>query len=43
MIKRILSSIDFGNVFISMSLNASNIEQKKNSDIDESEEFNIDV
>ncbi len=38
-----LSPIDFGNIFISVSLNASDIEPEEDSDIDESEEFNTDV
>ena len=38
-----LSFIDFGNVFISISLNILDIEPKEDSDINESEEFNIDI
>jgi len=38
-----LFSIDFGNVFILISLNVSNIELEEDLDIDESEEFNIGV
>jgi len=38
-----LFSIDFGNAFISISLNILDIELKKDSDIDKSEEFNIGV
>ncbi len=36
-------SIDFRNVFISIFLNISNIELEEKLDIDESEEFNIDI
>ncbi len=43
MIERILSFIDFKNVFISISLNTLNIELKEDSDIDESKEFNTDI
>ncbi len=35
--------IDFENVFILVSLNILNIELKEDSDIDELEEFNMDV
>ncbi len=42
-IKKMLSLIDFGNAFTSVSLNVSNIEPEENSDIDKSEEFNIDI
>ncbi len=42
-IERILFFIDFRNVFTSISLNASNIKLKENSDIDKSKEFNIDI
>ncbi len=41
--ERILFLIDFENVFISISLNISDIKLEENSDIDESEEFNADV
>ncbi len=43
MIERILSFIDFGNVFISISLNISDIELEEDSDINESEELNTDI
>ncbi len=43
MIKRILFPIDFKNVFILVSLNASDIEPKEDSDTNELEEFNINV
>ncbi len=43
MIKRILFFFDFENTFISISLNILNIELKKESDINESENFNIDI
>ncbi len=38
-----LFSIDFENIFILISLNILNIESKEDSDIDESEEFNIGI
>ncbi len=38
-----LLSIDFGNIFISISLNISNIELEKDLNIDESKNFNIDI
>ncbi len=34
---------DFENVFISISLNAFNIEIKEDSDIDDSKNFNIGI
>ena len=40
---KILFLINFKNVFISISLNVLNIELKKDSDTDESENFNVDV
>ncbi len=43
MIERILLSFDFGNIFISIPLNASNIEAEKDLDIDESKNFNISI
>ncbi len=36
-------SFDFGNVFISISLNTSDIEVEKDSDIDKLENFNIGI
>ncbi len=38
-----LFPIDFENVFILISLNISNIELKEDSDINESENFNVDI
>ncbi len=38
-----LFPINFGNMFISIPLNVSNIEAEKDSDIDKSENFNADV
>ncbi len=43
MAEQMLLSIDFRNVFISISLNILNIEPEEDSDIDESEKFNIDI
>ncbi len=43
MIERILSSINFKNVFISIPLNILDIELEEDSDINESEEFNTDI
>ncbi len=43
MIKRILFSINFENVFILISLNISTIELEEDSNIEESEEFNISI
>ncbi len=43
MIKRIISSIDFRNVFTSIFLNILDIELEKETNIDESKEFNADV
>ncbi len=43
MIERILPPIDFGNIFISVPLNTSDIEPEEDSDIDESKEFNISI
>ena len=42
-VERMLSFIDFGNVFISIPLNILDIELEEDSDTDESEEFNADV
>ena len=36
-------SINFGNVFITISLNILDIEAKENLDIDKSENFNVNV
>ena len=38
-----LSFIDFRNVFILISLNVLDIKVEKDSDIDESENFNVDI
>ena len=38
-----LSPIDFGNAFISIPLNISDIEPKEDSDTNELEEFNTDI
>ncbi len=38
-----LLSIDFGNTFISVSLNTLDIKLKEDSDIDELKKFNVDV
>ncbi len=43
MTERMLLFINFGNVFISISLNISDIEAKEESDIDKSENFNISI
>ncbi len=43
MIKQISLSFDFGNIFISIPLDISDIEAEKDSDIDESKNFNVDV
>jgi len=43
MIKRTILFIDFGNVFILILLNTLDIKLEKDSDIDESENFNINV
>ncbi len=43
MTKQILLSFDFGNVFISIPLNTSDIEAEKDLDINESKNFNIDI
>ncbi len=43
MVKRILFSIDFGDTFISVSLNIFDIEPEKDLNIDESENFNVNV
>ncbi len=43
MTERILFLINFGNVFISISLNILDIEPKEDLDIDESENFNVDI
>ncbi len=43
MIKRILLSFDFGNVFISIPLDISDIEIEEDSDINELENFNVDI
>ncbi len=41
--EQILFFINFGNVFTTISLNISNIEAEEDSDIDESENFNVDI
>ncbi len=43
MVERTLLSIDFGNVFILIPLNISDIELKKDLNTDESENFNTSV
>ncbi len=43
MIKRTLLPFDFGNTFISILLNISNIEVEEDSDINKSENFNINI
>ncbi len=43
MIERMLFPIDFKNVFISIFLNVLDIEPEEDSDIDESEEFNVNI
>ncbi len=43
MIERMLLSFDFKSVFISISLDISDIKTEKDLDIDESESFNIDI
>ncbi len=43
MIKQILLSIDFGNIFILILLNILNIELEEDSNIDELENFNVDI
>jgi len=43
MVKRIPFLINFGNTFISISLDISDIEVEENLDIDKSENFNINV
>jgi len=42
-IERILLSFDFGNVFISILLNISDIEVEEDSNINKLENFNIGV
>ncbi len=42
-IEQILLSIDFGNIFILISLNASDIELKEDSNIDKLKNFNINI
>ena len=41
--EQILLSFDFGNAFVSTLLNVSNIEAKEKLNINESENFNIDI
>jgi len=41
--EQITFPIDFGNVFISIPLNISDIELKEDLDIDKSKNFNIDI
>ncbi len=43
MVKRILLPFNFENIFISIPLNISNIETKKKSNINESENFNTNI
>ncbi len=43
MIKRMLLSFDFKNIYISIFLNVFDIEIEEDLDIDESENFNMDV
>jgi len=43
MIKRILLPFDFGNIFILIPLNMSDIEIKEDLDIDKLNNFNIDI
>ncbi len=43
MIKQILLFINFGNIFVSIPLNISDIEIEEDSDINELENFNIDI
>jgi len=43
MAEQMLPFIDFGNAFILISLNILDIELKEDSNIDESEKFNINV
>ncbi len=43
MIERTPLSFDFGNAFISISLNISNIEAKEDSNTNDSENFNINI
>jgi len=43
MTERILLPFDFGNAFISILLNISDIEAKEESNIDDSENFNTDI
>jgi len=43
MIEQISLSFDLGNTFISIPLNVSNIEIEKDSDINELENFNVDI
>ncbi len=43
MIERILLSFNLGNVFISISLNISNIEVEEDSDINKLKNFNVNV
>jgi len=40
---QMLFFIDFGNTFISISLNVLNIESKEDLDINESKKINIDI
>ena len=41
--ERILLSFDFGNIFISILLDVSDIEAEEDSDIDESKISNVDI
>jgi len=43
MAERMLSPIDFGNAFTSISLNALDIELEEDSDTDELEKLNTDI
>ncbi len=43
MIERISLSLDFGNVFVSIFLNISDIETKEDSDTNSLKNFNIDI
>ena len=43
MIKQILFPIDFGNTFILIPLNASDIESEEDSDTNKSKEFNANI
>ena len=43
MVKQMPFFINFGNTFVSISLNVLNIEVEKDSDINELENFNINI